>query len=235
MRVDTVFVTTDATQRFEEIVGVAHGRAIPVIPVVDTVLSAMAETTTPQGILAVCEIPTVTLGDVVRAEGSGPLVILDGVADPGNAGTIIRTADAFGAVGVILTEGSVDPYNGKCVRSTAGSIFNLPVTADASAEEARSVVRDAGFPIAVATGHGDVDLADWAHRADGRWCWVFGSEAHGVGPLLTGSADARVRIPIVGRAESLNVASAAAVCLSADLDRRRGRIEASPSTGAKPQ
>lgn len=221
-RIDTVFVTPEAAGRWADLVETARDRDAAVLGAVDTVISAMAETATPQGILAVCAIPQARIADIVQ--GSGPVVLLDQIADPGNAGTIIRTADAVGAAGVILTPGGVDPYNGKCVRATAGSIFHLPVVTGLDLPEVVGALREAGIPVIAATGDGSLDLLDWIGRAPARLCWAFGSEAHGVGDDLRGLADAAVRIPMPGRAESLNVASAAAVCLYADLARAHGRI-----------
>lgn len=228
-RVDTVFVTADGAHRWADLVALAHAREIPVLPVIDTVLDAMAETNAPQGILAVCEIPSRELGEVLGPDDSiGPVVLLESISDPGNAGTIIRTADAAGASGVMLTSGSVDPYNGKCVRSTAGSIFHLPVVSDVALVDAVRTVQSAGLRLVVATGDADADLLEWAPQAQGRLCWAFGSEAHGVSDLLRASADVLIRIPMLGAAESLNVASAAAVCLFADMARSHGRITGVP-------
>lgn len=226
-RIDTLFVTPDAASRWTDLVDAARDREAAVLGAVETVIEAMSETATPQGILAVCEVPHRSIDDVLAA--TGPVVLLDEVSDPGNAGTIIRTADAVGAAGVVITPGGVDPYNGKCVRATAGSIFHLPVVTGLAAAFAVAALRAEGITIVAATGDGTADLLDWAPSAPGRLCWAFGSEAHGVGAEVRGLADALVRIPMPGRAESLNVASAAAVCLYADLARAHGRIEDSPT------
>lgn len=226
-RIDTVFVTPEAAGRWADLVDAARAQEAAVLGAVGTVIDAMAETATPQGILAVCEIPQAGMDDVLAA--SGPVILLDQVSDPGNAGTIIRTADAVGAAGVVITAGGVDAYNGKCVRATAGSIFHLPVVAGIDAASAVAAMRAEGITVVVATGDAEADLLDWAPHAPGRLCWALGSEAHGVGAELRGSADAAVRIPMPGRAESLNVATAAAVCLYADLARSHGRIEGSPT------
>ena len=221
-RIDTIFVTPEAAGRWGDLVDAARAQDAAVLGAVDTVIDAMAETATPQGILAVCGIPNATLDDILEA--TGPVVLLDQVSDPGNAGTIIRTADAVGAAGVVLTPGGVDPFNGKCVRATAGSIFHLPVVTGLETAAAVAAMRAEGIAVVVATGDAEADLLEWTPRAQGRLCWAFGSEAQGVGAELRGLADAAVRIPMPGRAESLNVASAAAVCLYADLGRAHGRI-----------
>ena len=188
----------------------------------DRQMAQIADTQTPQGILAVCGIPHATIDDILAS--TGPVVLLDEVSDPGNAGTIIRTADAVGAAGVVITTGGVDPYNGKCVRATAGSVFHLPVVTGLAAIEAVAAMHREGVTVVAATGDASADLLEWAPHAPGRLCWAFGSEAHGVGEQVRGLADVAVRIPMPGRAESLNVASAAAVCLYADLARSHGRI-----------
>jgi TrmH family RNA methyltransferase len=141
--------------------------------------------------------------------------------DPGNLGTIIRTADAAGADGVLL-DGGVDAYNGKAVRASAGSVFHLPVV-DCAADELLVRARSIGLAALATTGAGRLDLDDLAD--DGVLAqptvWLFGSEARGLPESVLDAADHTVRIPIRGRAESLNVASAAAVCLYASARAQR--------------
>jgi TrmH family RNA methyltransferase len=194
--------------------------------VTDDVIEAMAETQSPQGIIAQCDLPEAGVEDIVR-RSSAMVVALESASDPGNAGTIIRTADAAGADGVLFTQGSVDPFGGKCVRASAGSIFHLPVAESVDIGSLVASVARAGMLLVVATGDGEHDLFDWLGEAPSSICWAFGNEAHGVSDELRGAADVRVRIPLLGRAESLNVASAATVCLFADAARRRGRLLAS--------
>ena len=139
------------------------------------------------------------------------------IRDPGNAGTVLRTADAAGAGAVVFAGDAVDPYNGKCVRASAGSLFHVDVVraADPRAAVAGAARRRAA--VLATTGYGDSDLDDLADagRLAGPTAWLFGSEAHGLPEELTAAADARVRVPLHGRAESLNLAAAAAVCLYA--------------------
>jgi TrmH family RNA methyltransferase len=139
---------------------------------------------------------------------------------------VLRTADAAGAGAVVFPDGSVDPYDGKCVRATAGSLFHLRVVRGGPAEAAVTALRAAGFTVLAADAYGSNDLDDLADdgRLAGRTAWLFGSEAHGLPPELAATADARVRVPIHGHAESLNLAAAAAVCLyaSARAQRRGG-------------
>jgi TrmH family RNA methyltransferase len=179
----------------------------------DRVLRAVAETATPQGVVAVCRDVTVGL-DVVLAGEPRLLVVLADVRDPGNAGTIIRTADAAGADGVLLTRGSVDPLGGKCVRSTVGSLFHLPVS-PGHPPSVLQALRAAGLTVLAADGHADLDLDAAAQQGllGGRVAWVIGNEAWGLPADLP--RDASVRVPLYGQAESLNAAVAAALCLYA--------------------
>ena len=171
----------------------------PTTVVPEPVLAAMAETVHPQGVVAVCDFLPFTAPVDPRL-----VAVLHDVRDPGNAGTILRTADAAGADAVYFTGGSVDPYNGKCVRSTAGSLFHVPFTACALDD-----VPLAGLQVLATSGTGATDLRDVDLSAP--TAWVFGNEAHG----LPDVGFATVSIPVFGDAESLNLAAAAAVCLYA--------------------
>ena len=222
----TVYATAVALERFADIIVVARANGVEVVPVTDDVIEAMAETRSPQGIIAMCDLFGHSLDDVVRA-GAGMAVVLESAADPGNVGTIIRTADAAGASGVVLTAGSTDPFGGKVVRATAGSIFHLPIAEDVDVRSLLARVSETGMTLAVATGAGESDVFEWLERAPASICWAFGTEAHGVSDELKEAADARVRIPILGRAESLNVGAAVAVCLFADVARRHERLRSS--------
>ncbi|CAB4931800.1 MAG: RNA methyltransferase [Actinobacteria bacterium] len=222
-RLRTVYATADALHRFADVIASAQANRAEVITVTDDVIEAMAETRSPQGIIAVCALLEWALEDVIRL-GAGMSVVLESAADPGNVGTIIRTADAAGADGVVLTTGSTDPFGGKVVRATAGSIFHLPIVESVELPFLVSRVRESGTTLVAATGDGEHDLFDWIGQAPMSVCWAFGTEAHGVSDELRAAADVRIRIPILGRAESLNVASAVAVCLFADVARRRGRL-----------
>jgi TrmH family RNA methyltransferase len=225
-RLRTVYATADAFERFAEIFAGARAKGVDVVLVTDDVIEAMAETRTPQGMVAVCGLLDYSLDDVVRF-GANSAVVLESAADPGNVGTIIRTADAAGATGVVLTRGSTDPFGGKVVRATAGSIFHLPVVDDVEVQSLVARVSAAGMTLAVATGDGECDVFEWLDAAPDSICWVFGTEAHGVSEEMRAAATARVRIPIAGRAESLNVGAAVAVCLFADVARRHERLKSS--------
>ncbi len=203
----------------------AHELGAPVWPVTEAALSALADTVTPQGVVAVCrhlhrEDVTEVLSPQTRL-----VVVLAGVADPGNAGTILRTADAAGADAVVFPEGSVDPYNGKCVRASAGSLFHVDLVRGVDAESAVRVLRAARLRVFAADAHGAADLDERidAGALDGPTAWLFGSEAHGLPAELADRADARIKVPVHGRAESLNLAAAAAVCLYASARAQRAR------------
>lgn len=212
--VHEVFMDDDTGFAFPDIVDSSHALAVSVVPVTAQVLGAMAETRQPQGVLAVCDLLAAPPLSTV-ADRPGPLLVLDGVSDPGNVGTIIRTAAAVGAAGVILTAGSADPHNGKVVRSTAGALFALPVLTGADIDDVAAAARAASRSVAVATGDAAEDLFDVARagRVDGRTCWIVGSEAHGVGAAGRAAADVAVRIPMAEGPESLNAAVAAAVAV----------------------
>ena len=204
----------DAGIAFADLVQQAEAAGVRVTTAAPSALAAMADTDHPQGILAVCDLLTAGDLDAVMA-APGPVVVLEALSDPGNVGTVIRTADAAGAAGVILTPGSADIHNGKVVRSTAGSLFHLPVLPDVPLADIAAAARRHGRRVAVAAGQGADDLFEVA--ADGRvgprTCWVIGSEAHGATPQALAAADLTVRVPMAGRAESLNAAVAAAVVL----------------------
>lgn len=183
---------------------------------------AADDVATPQGAVAVADRPDLAWPDAVAAlpaDDRVTVLVLDEVRDPGNAGTLIRTADAAGAQLVVLTASSTDPYAPKAVRSSAGSIFHLPVVTDAPASELLAALASRGVAVAATSGHAELDLFEAALPA--RIAWVMGNEARGVAPSTLASADLAVRIPLQGRAESLNVATAATVCLFESLRRHR--------------
>ncbi len=203
-----------AGDAFPDIVAAAQSAGCRVTPTSQQALAAMAETQHPQGVLAVCDLLPAGDLDALMA-GPGPIVVLEGVSDPGNVGTIIRTADAAGAGGVVLTPGSADVHNGKVVRSTAGSLFHLPVLPDVPLAAVADAARRHDRALVVTAGDGDEDLfaAADGRLVCGRTCWVIGSEAHGASPEARAAADLLVRIPMAGAAESLNAAVATAVVL----------------------
>lgn len=175
---------------------------------------------TPQGLIAVCELRQ-PIADEVLARRPKLLVIPVDCNEPGNLGSIIRTADAAGADAVVY-DGGVDPYNGKVVRATAGSLFHLPVLPGA-AEDLLAGVSSIGMTSLAATGGGSVTLDELIDDGTlGRpVAWIFGNEAHGLPDSVLEAADHTVRVPIYGRAESLNLAAAAAICLYASARANR--------------
>jgi RNA methyltransferase, TrmH family len=188
----------------------------------DAALDSLTDTVHPQGLVAVCRFVDRPLDDVLARQHRLVAVCAD-VRDPGNAGTVIRCADAAGAGAVVLAGSSVDPYNGKAVRASVGSLFHLPLAlADDPAGAVRSL-RAAGLTVLAADGAGETDLDDAEDSGllTGPTAWLFGNEAWGLPEELAALADHRVAIPIHGRAESLNLATAAAVCLYASARAQR--------------
>lgn len=182
---------------------------VTVTVVSDHVLDRLADVRTSQGVVGVATSTPAELPEVV---GHGLLVVLDAVADPGNAGTILRTADAVGAAGVVLTAGSVDVFGPKAVRAAAGSTYHLPVVVDVELAAVAAACRDAGQPIYGLAGSGTRPIeALETHTAP--VALVLGNEAHGLGEEHAALVDELVAIPIHGRAESLNVAAAAAIAI----------------------
>ena len=181
------------------------------------VLAAMAGTDTPQGVLAVVDTPAPSLDDVLAA-GPRLLVLLTHVRDPGNAGTVIRGADAAGADAVLVSEASVDVHAPKVVRSTAGSLFHLPVVTGLDVGATLARLREAGIRTYAADGAGSTLLPDADLSVP--HCWVMGNEAWGLEDAVRDACDDVVRVPIHGLAESLNLAMAATICLYASAGRR---------------
>jgi TrmH family RNA methyltransferase len=210
-----LFGTPEALDRYPELTA----RAARVSPVDADGLAALAETVSPQGLVAVCDFVDVPLADALRA-APRLVAVLAGIRDPGNAGTVLRTADAAGAGAVVFAGEAVDPYNGKCVRASAGSLFHVAVVRTADPRTTLEALRGAGLRVLAADAHGPVDL-DGIGGLSEPTAWLFGSEAHGLPEQLADAADARVRVPIHGRAESLNLAAAAAICLYASARSQR--------------
>ena len=202
--VEDLFATEDAVARFGGLIG-----ETPLHEVTERAAKALSDTVTPVGLVAVCRLPEVSLSDVLAGAPRLVAVAVE-TSDPGNAGTLIRLADAMGADALILAGESVDPYNAKCLRASAGSIFGLPVLQAPDTFELIAALRKTGLQVLATTLDGAalpvVDLA-------APTAWLFGSEAHGLAPEVAAAADARVCIPMSGSAESLNVAAAAAICL----------------------
>lgn len=200
-----VFVTESAARRYAALLS---AQGAPVHLVTERAARALSDTVTPTGLVAVCEPPEVDLKDVLAGAPRLIAVAVE-ISEPGNAGTLIRVADAMGASAVILGGHSVDPFNGKCLRASAGSIFSIPVVV--APDVGVAALHAAGLQVLAATPTGEVSLDDADLAAP--TAWLFGAESQGLPVDIAGAADHRVRIPMRGGAESLNVAAAAAICL----------------------
>jgi RNA methyltransferase, TrmH family len=219
-----LFATEEAATRYPDIVAAVTADGADLHLASPEVLAALAGTVTPQGLVAVCRSLHLPLTQIL-ATRPRLVAVLAHVRDPGNAGTVLRSADAAGAAAVVFTGDSVDPYNGKCVRASAGSLFHLPFSVGGRVEDDLPALRAAGLRVLAADGHADRDLDQAADRGllDGPTAWVFGNEAWGLPEATRKLADEAVRVPIHGRAESLNLAAAAAVCLYASARAQRTR------------
>ncbi|QIS19256.1 TrmH family RNA methyltransferase [Nocardia terpenica] len=211
-RVEELFYSIRAAEREHELVAGAVAQGVRATLVSERAAQMLGETVTPPGLVAVCRQVDVPLPQVLSA-GPRMLAVPVAMADPGNAGTLIRVADAVGADGVVLAGDSVDPHNGKCVRACAGSLFHVPIARERDTDAVLAQLREAGITVLATTARGEVDLDDAGEILAGPVAWLFGNEAHGLDPEVARRADHRIRIPIHGRAESLNLAAAAAICL----------------------
>jgi TrmH family RNA methyltransferase len=258
-RLTDLFVGESAAARFGELVAKVADTGVPVRPVTDPAAAALSETVTPQGLVGVATLPATRLADLTNLRGRSAggvgspvggtgrvgqlgqaglvrpaLVGFWGAAnDPGNAGTVIRTADAAGADAVIFAGDGVDPFGGKCVRSSAGSLFHLPVVTEPDLGVAVDWLRAVGCQVVATSGHGARDLYEAADAGelDSPTGWLFGNEAHGLSPDALAAADAVLRVPVYGQAESLNLAVATALCLYASARARRMARSGTHGTG----
>ncbi len=212
-----VFATDEATRRHTPLRDAVVAAGLSWQLADDAALASLAETVHPQGVVAVCRFVDRPLRAVLATPDLRLVALCADVRDPGNAGTVIRCADAAGADAVLLAGHSVDAYNPKTVRATVGSLFHLPLGLAEDPAEAVRLLQQGGLTVLAADGAGEVDLDSAADDGllAGPTAWLFGNEAWGLPEELAALADHRVRIPIHGRAESLNLATAAAVCLYA--------------------
>ncbi|TLM84979.1 RNA methyltransferase [Pseudarthrobacter sp. NamE2] len=226
--VTDVFASEACLDRFPEFEELAEGTSARLAT--DEVLAAMADTVNPQGIIAVCRFVDVALEEVLDG-GPRLMAVLCQVRDPGNAGTVLRAADSAGADAVIFTASSVDIYNPKAVRSTAGSLFHLPVVLGADVAGLVAACKARGIGILAADGYGTLNLdalqdenarrrltgggPESVYDLAAPTAWLFGNEAQGLFPDELALADHRVAVPVYGAAESLNLGTAATVCLYA--------------------
>jgi TrmH family RNA methyltransferase len=217
-----LYVTAEAEIRHADIVLAARAAGADVLRASGEVVASLSGTVTPQGMVGVCSSVGSSLDDLLSTAPT-LLTVLAHARDPGNVGTVIRCSDAAGVSGVVITEASVDPLNPKAVRASAGSLFHLPVVTGPSVESLLPDLQRAGLRVLAADGAGERDLDDLVD--DGTLtrptAWVFGNEAWGLPESTLALCDDVVRVPIHGRAESLNLATAAAVCLYASARAQR--------------
>jgi TrmH family RNA methyltransferase len=217
-----LYYTQAAAERHPQLVEAAAAAGAILLPTTDEVVASLSDTVHPQGMVAVCRYLDTALADAL-APSARLVVLLAHVRDPGNVGSVIRAADAAGADAVLVTGESVDVYNPKAVRASVGSLFHLPIVVGLDVEDAVAQCRAAGLRVLAADGAGPLDLDEEADSgALARpTCWLFGNEAWGLPEPIRVLADAAVRVPIHGRAESLNLSTAAAVCLYASARAQR--------------
>jgi TrmH family RNA methyltransferase len=214
--------TAAAEARAAAILDLLKARKCRLVQVSDAVFDKITDTQEPQGIMLVAPKRQAALADILARPGAPLIVVLDGIQDPGNAGTIIRTADAAGCSGVIALKGCADLYAGKTVRATMGSLFHLPVVDGATPDNLRKTLAAAGIPL-IATDLTGATVYS-AARLSGPAAVVFGNEAQGVSGELLAAATERIIVPIYGKAESLNVATAAAIILYEAARQRRATL-----------
>ncbi|MGO2540351.1 TrmH family RNA methyltransferase [Specibacter sp. AOP5-B1-6] len=236
--VEAIYATVESLKKFPELLesASAPGSRLQVRIASELVLAAMTDTVSPQGVVAVCNFVDVPLEEVIASKPK-LIAMLCRVQDPGNAGTVLRAADAAGADAVIFSQSSVDIYNPKAVRSTAGSIFHLPVVLGADLAEVVAAASAAGIGILAADGYGqlnldllqdesaarsfDQEIPDATYDLAEPTMWLFGNEAQGLAGEEKALADHRVAVPVYGAAESLNLGTAATVCLYASARAQR--------------
>ncbi|MFI6655652.1 TrmH family RNA methyltransferase [Streptomyces sp. NPDC050523] len=217
-----LFATVEAAERYADIVGEARAAGARTHLADEQVIADISTTVTPQGLVGICRFLDTPFAQILAARPK-LVAVLANVRDPGNAGTVLRCADAAGAEAVVLTDASVDLYNPKAVRASVGSLFHLPVAVGVPVEEAVAGLKGTGVRVLAADGAGTDDLDDELDKGTmgGPTAWVFGNEAWGLPEETRALADAVVRVPIHGKAESLNLATAAAVCLYASARAQR--------------
>ncbi len=220
--VHELFLTAEAAAKHVDLVRAAYAADVEVSIVTQRAAAQLSDTQTPQGLVARCATIDVALA-VALGTSSKLVAVLVDANDPGNAGTVVRLADAAGADAIVFAGESVDAFNPKAVRASVGSIFHLPVARATDLTELLAALAEAGLSVLATAGSADLDLNE--ATADGLLelptAWLFGSEAHGLSTEIIAQADQAVRVPIYGRAESLNLATAAAICLYASASAHR--------------
>lgn len=213
-----LFLTSDALDRYPEIADSAVACGVTPTVCTGSVIEQMSSTVTPQGMVGVAKMWRTEIDEVFKP-GTTLAVALTAVRDPGNAGSVVRVADAAGASGVVFSKDSVDLFNPKVVRASVGSLFHLPIAVGHELSEVIAKAKSIGMQVLAADGSGvnlyqDVQLSK-------PTLWVFGNEAWGIPSEVLDQVDQVVAIPIYGQAESLNLATASAVCLYASATSQR--------------
>lgn len=229
-----LFVQWSAARDNKDLVDLARESDVPVYAVSQQNLGTLCDTVTPQGVVAVARHIDVPLDRLLQHERAQPegdkkhrrgdvalVVICAQIRDPGNAGTVIRCADAMGADAVVLSTDSVDVYNPKTVRATVGSMFHLPIVTGVDVDDAIAACRQAGLQVFATDADAGTDLTDLHDELALPTAWVMGNEAWGLPLEHLSLADKTVAVPIYGHAESLNLAAAAAICLYASASAQR--------------
>jgi len=213
-----LFITEPALERYADVASAVTASGGTVSPCSGAVIEEISSTVTPQGMVAVTSMWHNTLDDVLTPN-TKLAVALTAVRDPGNAGSIIRVADAVGADGIVMSTDSVDLFNPKVVRASVGSLFHLPITTGQDLAATITRAKELGMQVLAADASG-ADLYAGPDLAKPT-LWVFGNEAWGIPQEVIALVDAVVSIPIYGNAESLNLATASAVCLYASAQAQR--------------
>lgn len=219
-KIEYVLYSSDLSKNSEakEILRLLKSAGIEVFEASQRIINSLTEVESPQGIIGVIEEKRSGLSDILSS-GKDLVVILEGVQDPGNLGTIIRTADAVSCAGVIVSKGTVDPFNQKTLRASMGSIFHIPVVASKNLEETINKLKANGFCVTAWAADGKESLFDEDLKK--KNAFIFGSEGKGLSRSVTALADRKVRIPMPGRAESLNVAVSSSVVLYEAIRQRK--------------
>lgn len=207
---ECLILSEDNSDALTAYADVIRDRGIPSLTVRDEVIESLSDTVTPQGMIAVSPLVHVELEEIVRG-GASPLLIASRVRDPGNLGTMIRIADAAGVGGMVICAESADLYNPKTVRSTAGSLFHFPIAIGADIASTLRVLHEHEYEVLATDAHAGQDM--WEVEWPSKLALVMGNEAWGIPQEEAEMMDGLVKIPMLGKAESLNVATAAAVLL----------------------
>ena len=220
--VNTVLMTELARGTHSDLLRLVRQTGTEFLEASDSDISRLSQAKSPQGVVAISRFIDVEL-ESLPTDQNAQFIILNNVRDPGNLGNIIRTADAAGVAGVLLTRGSVDIYNPKVVRASTGSIFNIPLVIGVALEECIASLKRLGIRVVAADISGrSISGLEQRTLFDNSMVWLFGNEAHGLSNDDLAVADEVVSVPIFGRAESLSLQTAAAICIYQSSFARQG-------------